>query len=498
MSPATAPARSGRSVLKGAFQGTIVYSIPLVGQRLAGILILSVVTRVLTAADVGMISLLDHVCSLASILLCNAFSSALGYFYYQEKTDRAKVVGTSVGGALLLGTLAAAVCWPAMGTLARVVFRSDEALRYLPVALLCIPTAFLMEAEMGWLRVEDRQMEFARINILRVVLAVGGIGLLVGVFKIHVMAYPGTTLATQVLVCVVLTAYLFRSVRPSFSMGEFNRMLRFAVPLELSGIAMFIINFGDQFVLRHYRSFSEVGIYSLAYRLGMMVAVTYASFQMYWNAQVYRIMRMENAEAVFARLLTYSVLIVSSITLVLTVCAKPGLDILVAPAFREAATLVPLIAAANAIRNIAEFLRCRFLAAGRPGYDAWCNWIGAGLCIALYLWLIPWLGMWGGAIATAVTFGLMFAVSAVWTYRMQPYSVEGVRLLKMGIVLGGITAVYYAVPVKSLAAQVGWSALLLAMFPAGLLLLKFPTPGEMEAVRRLFAVPRWLERQAAS
>jgi hypothetical protein len=106
--------------------------------------------------------------------------------------------------------------------------------------------------------------------------------------------------------------------------------------------------------------------------------------------------------------------------------------------------------------------------------------------------------MWGGAIATAVTFGLMFAVSAVWTYRMQPYSVEGVRLLKMGIVLGGITAVYYAVPVKSLAAQVGWSALLLAMFPAGLLLLKFPTPGEMEAVRRVFAVPRWLERRSSS
>ena len=97
MSPATAPARNGRSVLKGAFQGTIVYSIPLVGQRLAGILILSVVTRVLTAADVGMISLLDHVCSLASILLCNAFSSALGYFYYQEKSNRSKVIGTSVG-----------------------------------------------------------------------------------------------------------------------------------------------------------------------------------------------------------------------------------------------------------------------------------------------------------------------------------------------------------------------------------------------------------------
>ena len=66
---------------------------------------------------------------------------------------------------------------------------------------------------------------------------------------------------------------------------------------------------------------------------------------------------------------------------------------------------------------------------------------------------------------------------------MNSYRVEGVRLLKMGSVLVVIVAIYYAVPVSSLPRQIAWSALLLALFPAGLWALRFPTPGEWQGLR---------------
>ena len=129
---------------------------------------------------------------------------------------------------------------------------------------------------------------------------------------------------------------------------------------------MFVINFGDQFVLRQYRSLDEVGIYSLAYRIGMIVSIAYGSLAMYWSAQVYRVMRMQDAETVFARLFTYAILLLSSVTLVLVLCCKPGLRVLVAADFRAATPLIPVIAVANAIRGVGEFLRCRFLAQAGP------------------------------------------------------------------------------------------------------------------------------------
>jgi O-antigen/teichoic acid export membrane protein len=471
-------------VLKGAFQGTVLYSIPLIGQRIASILLLSIVTRVLTPADFGMLSLLEQVGAVLSILLCGAFSASLGYFYFDKDTerDRGAAVGTAAGGAFLLGLMAALVGWGSMGFLARDVFRSADALRYLPLVLIGMPFDFGGEAMFGWLRVADRQSVFARISLLRIGITAAGIVVLVGILKMRVMAYLSTTLTCQIVIGTLLVVYLFRNTQVSFSTALFNRMFRFSVPLLLSMVAMFVINFGDQFVLRHYRPMSEVGIYALAYKIGMVVAAAYSSFHSYWNAQVYRIMRMEDAEAVFARLFTYAVLLVVSATLVLTICADPGLRVLARPAFRAAVPLIPMLAAANGIRSIGEFLRSLFLAAGRPAYKACCEWIGLTICVALYFLLIPRYGMWGGAIATLATFVAMVCLSVVWTYRMSRYRVERSRLLKMAAVVAVIMALYYAVPVTSLSREIAWSALLLALFPAGLWALQFPTAGERRAI----------------
>ena len=484
MSTAQAVPSSGRSVFQKALQGTVIYSIPLVGQRIASIFLLSIVTRVLTTEDFGMLSLLEQVSAVLSMLLGGHFAASIGYFYFHEhwKEDRNRVVGTATGGALLLGSIAALICWPLAGILARHVFRSNDALRYLPIVFACMPLIFLTEALLSWLRVADRQMAYASASLVRLVLTVIGISVLVGVFRFHVMGYLITTFTCLVVLAAVLGMYLFRFVQPQWSSVLFRRMLLFSLPIGVSMIAMFFINFGDQFVLRQYRSLSDVGIYSLAYRIGMIVSVAYSSFHSYWSAQVYQIVRRDDSDRLFARLFTYAVLLLSSAGLVLVLGARPGLRVLVAPAFQVAAPLIPVLVAANSIRALGEFLRCLFLAAGKPSYEAYCDWGGMAVCGTLYFLLIPRYGMWGGALATLVTFVVMGIASVIWTYKMKPYRVEGIRLLKLGSVLAVILVLYYAVPVSSLPAQIAWSAILLVMFPVGLCALRFPNAGEWEFV----------------
>jgi O-antigen/teichoic acid export membrane protein len=194
-------------------------------------------------------------------------------------------------------------------------------------------------------------------------------------------------------------------------------------------------------------------------------------------------MRRDDAHTLLARLFTYMLLALSSCSLGLVICSRPAFQVMVGPDFQAAVPLIPLIVAAYFIRSIGEFLRCLFLVAGKPGYDAFCNWIGMAVCLAAYFVLIPRYGMWGAALATAITFVVITGISIVWTYRLNRYRVEGVRLVKVGVAAGGVLAVYYLAPVSSLPAQIGWSALLLLMFPCALWLLRFPTPGERQMLR---------------
>jgi O-antigen/teichoic acid export membrane protein len=477
---------SGRAVFKDAIQNTGIYFIPLFAQRICGILLLPFTSRVITTADYGMLSMLELISFILSVILCGNFAGALGYFYFLKDSDseRRSVTGTAVAGALFLGSLAALICWPFRALLAHSVFRSDEALLYLSIVFITMPLGFVIEALFGWLRVANRPGAYAIGSFLKTGFTVAGILILVVVLKFRVLGYLYTTLGVLCLMVAGLGWYCWTKVRPTFNAGLFVRMLRFAVPLGLSGVAMFIVNFGDRFILRQYRPFSEVGIYDLAYKIGMLVSFVYGAFHAYWSAQVFQIVRREDAKYVFGRFFTYLILGLLFCSIVLVVGSGPGLHLLNKP-FRAAAPLVPLIVGAYFVRSIGEFVRCLFLAAGHPGYEAVCNWAGGGVCVAAYFLLIPRYGMWGAAIATGATFLVIAAISLVWTYRLNPYRVEGVRLLKLAVAGGAALVPHFLIPVSSLAGQIGWSVLLLATFPAVLWLLGFPTPGEWETLRLL-------------
>jgi len=483
MSTASAGAASQRSLFHGMLEGSSLYSIALLGQRAASIILLPITTRFLLPSDYGVADLLEQVATVISILLGSNFSAALGYFYFagDSPSHRRAVVGTTIGGALLLGSFGVVLCWPFAGPMSRLVFGGPLAVFYLRLVFLTLAPSFLLEALFGWLRVENRTVVFVAGSWLRVAMTIVGTVLLVAALRLRVLGVLYTSLLAVVVTALVLGGYCMRAARPSFDARLMLRMLKFAAPLALSGLAMFVIHFGDRFILPHYRPFSELGIYAIAYKVGMLLSLVYASFQTYWSAQVYQIMRREDAGAVLARTFTYVALAISFCAVGLIVASRPGLRLLAAPAYQGAAGVVPLIVAAYLVRSVGDFFRCLFLSAGKPGYDAACNWIGAGICLGAYFLLIPRYGMWGAAIATLVTFLAIGVVSCFWTYRLSPYTLEAGRLLKIGAAAAVPVAAYLLVPFASQAAQIAWSALLLCAMPLGLWLLRFPTPGELQA-----------------
>src|SRR5262249_3719142 len=149
---------SSRSLFKNILGSSGLYSLTLVGQRVAGMALLPIYTRYLTPANYGTLELLDQVVAVLSILLGANFSSALAYFYFEKDSteNREAASGTVVAGSLLIGTLVGAVGWVFSGVLSKVVFGSDGYVLFLRISFGGIVLSFLFEAIMSWFRVTDR------------------------------------------------------------------------------------------------------------------------------------------------------------------------------------------------------------------------------------------------------------------------------------------------------------------------------------------------------
>ena len=485
MSSPETGAPSSRLLFKDILQGSGLYSIAIIGQRLLSVILLPITTRFLTPADYGVLDLLEQVGSVLSLLLGANFSSALGYFYFQTDVPaaRQRVVATTVLGAGVIGAAAGALCWPFAHALGRSVFGSEAVAYSLYIVFVTMPPIFLLEALLGWLRVENKPGMWLLGSFLRLGITAVCVVLFVAVLRLRVVGVQYAALAASSVPAVVLAVYCFSQNRAMFRWSLFLRIGKFAAPLGLSGVAMFIMNFGDRFLLRRYVGFAELGLYALAYKIGMLISALYASFQIYWGSQAYGIMRRDDADAVFGRMCTYMTLFVGYGGLGIVVFSRPALRLLAAPAYQGAVSLIPLLVAAYCVRSLGEFFRCLFLVDGRPGYDAICTWVASSVCLGGYFLLIPPFGTWGAAVATLLTFLVLTAISVFWTYRLKPYRVEAARLAKIGAALAACAIPYAAFPVRPLGAQIGWAALLAAAFPALLWLMRFATPGEMEVLR---------------
>jgi O-antigen/teichoic acid export membrane protein len=478
---------SARAQVRNAFYGSAVYSLAAAVPRLGTLIVLPINTRLLSQSDMGVLDLLDQVAAVITLLLAMDFSSALGFFYFgaPEGPERSKVVVTTLAGSLGIGLLIASAGWASSLWLSRLVFGQPIYVPYLHVLFFTLPFSLMLEASLGWLRVEDRSIAFVLGTALRTALIVAGVVVFIALLRLGVQGMQFTTLVATSLVALALAGYALARHPVLPSLAVFWRMLRFAAQLGLGGVALFIIHFGDRFLLPHYRPFSELGVYGVAYKIGMMVTLVHGAFNSYWCAQVYRIIKRDDAEVVVARLFTYFAAVLSFCALGLLVACRPALKVLTTPAYEGAALLVPIILAAYVVRGLGDFFRALLWAHGRPGYDTAFNWVGTVVCVAAYFALIPRWGARGAAIATFIAFLTIGILATIYCYRIKPYPLERSRLQKLGLVTLVTAGAYFLVPVTSLAMQIGWGILLVSSYLAGLVALRFATPGEWELLRGL-------------
>jgi O-antigen/teichoic acid export membrane protein len=161
------------------------------------------------------------------------------------------------------------------------------------------------------------------------------------------------------------------------------------------------------------------------------------------------------------------------------------LRILTTPAYFQAASIIPIVLAAYYVRALGDFYRIVLLAKGLPSQDAACNWISAIVSLTAYFILIPRYGITGAAFATLITFVVAFAISYVWSCRTWRFPLESKRLMKLGVVTGGLCLVHLALPPTWNILEIVRGLLLLMAFAAALFLWRFPSPAEMDLLRSL-------------
>lgn len=420
-----------RSTLQRIVSGSSIYSVAIIVGRLSGIILLPVYTRYLSTAEYGTLELFELTLYVLSSLIGLKIADVITYFYSnaeQFHVERHVVLSTAFFCSFLLGLiLSAAGCIGATPLMTLVVGDPSTAnlFRLMVISYaLGLPT----EVAMGYFRVIDSAGTAVAFSLGRLFIAgVVNVYLLV-VWKMGMAGMVwGSLISSMIMVTGLLIACAGRQhFRISFDL--LTRMIKYGAPLGIGGLAILTIHYGDRAFLRQYAGLNDIGIYSLGYKLGMLITYVQMPFETYWRSQMYTIMKQSDGEKTYIRAATYLTVGASYCALGLTVFSVPVLTLAVGPGFRTAAVYVSWVALAYAVRTVATHFCSIFLIEGQTYRETLVTWIAALSCFVGYVVLIPRFTMWGAIAATNIAFLTMLIVAYIQGQRVRYFPFELQRI----------------------------------------------------------------------
>jgi O-antigen/teichoic acid export membrane protein len=349
----------------------------------------------------------------------------------------------------------------------------------------------LVEVPMTYLRALERPGLFLLVSLGRLALGVALNVALVVVLHWGVMGVVWANALSSLATALALAAFTVPRTGLRVSPRVLKGMLWFGVPFVPSSLAMLVVHNGDRYILAAFRPLHEIGIYSLGYKLGMILTYAIAvPFTNVWTTRMYTVVREPGGRAAYARVCRYFVYTLLFAWVGLAVCAPELVALAASREFVAAAWFVPVIAGAYVLREVAECWKNAFLIEKRTRTLAWLQPLMAAVNLVLTYVLVRGVGTHGAAWATLWTFVLMVVLTVWLAEDLMPTPVDWGRL---AIAAGAAVVIFLlglAVPPLPLPVSLPVKVALALLFPLALVGFHAVPPDERRIAAELLARAR--------
>lgn len=476
-----------RSALRQLLGQSVVYGLGSVAGSMVSFLLIPLYTHHLSPAEYGTLEAILATYQIGLILFAWGMASSLYGTYYarcRDEGERRTLVTTAVAMVLAVAGLMAAVGFWAAAPLSALL--PDLGVSHLRAVIGLAALGAVGLLPLSILRARQKPHLFVAITLSQLLLTVGlnlyhvgmrGMGV-DGVLRSMAIVQGGLAIVT---LGGVLWKYPWRfSPRLAWTLLSWGGL---HLP---NSVAAWIIQLTDRYFLLWFTTASQVGVYSLGSKLGMIVMIGLATpFSLAWPAYMYALAEKdpEGAPGVFSAALTYLMLAASSAFLGLSLFADEILRLIATDSYQGAGEVIPWLVFASVLATAHPVFLTGVNLARRFGFYLLFTGVGAGVNVGLNWLLIPRMGAMGAALAKVASYAAVAAVSYTVAQRLHPIPYDWGRLGKLALACLGIYLV------GRLATLTGaWSlplrVLALLAYPLALNALGFFTAPEKRHLKR--------------
>ena len=424
-------------VRRKIFQNFFIYSSGAFLISVINFFLLPIYTRVFTPYEYGQLALLLTFSGILSAILGLGLAPTVTIFYYKvDKKRRVETITNIIFTYIILSLPFIILMLFNVDNINKYAFKGQMADYLITIALMITFLSFFPAVYYNVLKMEEKALK-------RTVLQVAN-GLFIGASNIYLVYFLRIGIIGVLLtnLCSLLIILLigsgeyfckFKNIIVNLKIKEIKDFLRVGLPIVPGGLAFWALTYSDRWILMKYVSYSDVGIYSLAYSFGMVWdGLIYASFVSAYTPRLFRAYNdnLIETEKKNMRVLRYYLIF----SLIGVIAIVSGLyfvfPLLIGEEFQVAYKFIWIVllgyvflGAFSLTNNFPYILKKTY-------YATFCVIIATGMNIGLNFVFIPRYGIAAAAYTTMISFLIMFIMGYILRTRLYKRTCMGKRNLE--------------------------------------------------------------------
>ncbi len=478
--------------LRHTFKHTAIYGIGNVSLKLIGIVLLPLYTKHLESSEYGAYAILEVTSMILVSVLSFRLSTAMMRWWAGTKGDnsRKSIVFTSFVSAFTIVLFFNLLVFPFYNEFSVLFFGTGNYNEYFIILFISISFEILNFFPMELLRIKEKSALFIVIVILKTLLVLLLNVVLIAYYKMGIKGILIGQMTGNIMVFLITFPFLKKNMVGIYNFDELKGMFKYGFPLVFSTIAMLLMNLSDRFILKYLLGYSEVGIYSIGYKIaGVINVFILQSFKTGFLPIAYKHYTDDNqAKRFFAKVLTYFVFTLVIAGLGLSLFSK---EIVIffskSEEYWPAYLIIPVISLAFVLQGIQYVFALGLDYVKKTKYNAYIVLCIAVLNVGLNFLLIPRYKIMGAAITAAISWMLMAVLFYYFSQREYHVDYEIPRILTLigfGIILFIISTFFNDIKIIF---RISIKVIIIATFPWILYLTGFYEKIEIERINQAWS-----------
>ncbi len=294
--------------IKSTLKNSFIYSLGSISTKLAGLILIPLYTNYLSVPEYGILAIIEITTQLMIAIFALKINSALFRWYWDEdyKNKQKTIFFTCLIFSIIISLVFIIGLSKFSSYFSLLLFNSENYSYLIELMFLSAGLQIISQIPLTLMRLQEKSILYSTSNLIRLSFTLFFTIYFIVYLNKKVEAIYEAQIIGQVIYFIIMIKYILKNIDVKFELKILREMLVFSFPLIFVEISSVLFNITSRFCLKFMATLSDVGTFSLGFKIANSINVfIIGSAMMAVFPVVFKKMNDPDNKRFYSKLMTY-------------------------------------------------------------------------------------------------------------------------------------------------------------------------------------------------